>query len=425
MMRSSTLCALAAIVLLFPSSGESEQSKQTLSDYVRETRAARLKGNAPAWVKGATKAIALAPDHPDLLISAARANAAVGNNSEALKYLGQAVERGAGLDPVSLPEFAKLPMSPRLEQIVAQAKANLAPVSRAQLFATIPDKSAESEGIAYDPIARRVFVGSVHGEILQIDASGNTRSFVKGSGLREVYGLKVDPNRKLLWAVTGVFPNLFLDGPPKPDVGISGVHAYRLDNGELAEKYWLDERPTLHGFNDLAVARDGAVYVTDSAASAVYRLRSGEKKFEMFVRDDRMSFPNGIVLSPDDKNLYVAHIEGISLIEISTRKIQKLAVPANASVNSIDGLAYHNGALIGVQSSPYLARVAQIQLSRDGRSVEKVTVLNSRTPPEYNQTTLAVAEDSVYVVGGMPAADTTGKPLVPEPQPQVVRIPFG
>jgi DNA-binding beta-propeller fold protein YncE len=418
------ICVLAALLLVTRSGESTQQTETNLLDLVRQTRAARLKNDYRAWLDGAAKALALAPDHPDLLISAARANAALGNESEALRCLREAVERGAGLDLNTLPEFTGLTKSPGFEDIAACAKTNLAPVARGKIFALVPDKTADSEGIAYDSAGRRLFVGTVHGEVLQINASGNTRPFVKGSGLREVYGLKVDWKRQLLWAVTGIFPNLFADGPQKADVGIGGVHAYRLNSGELVEKFWFDERPILHGFNDLAVAQNGDVYVTDSATTAVYRLRSGEKKFEVFIRDARMPLPNGIALTPDDKNLYVAHIEGITLIEVATRKVQKLAVPMNASVNSIDGLAYRKGALVGVQNSPYLARVVQIELSPDGRSVERVVILNSRTPAEYNQTTLAVSDDSLYVVGGAPAVDAKGTPLAPEPRPQVVRIPF-
>jgi hypothetical protein len=83
----------------------------------------------------------------------------------------------------------------------------------------------------------------------------------RGGPLREVLGIKVDARRRLLWAVTGVFPDLFGAAPPKPDAGISGLVAYSLKDGKLVHQLGLDERPALHGFNDLAVARSGDVYV--------------------------------------------------------------------------------------------------------------------------------------------------------------------
>ena len=70
--------------------------------------------------------------------------------------------------------------------------------------------------------------------------------------------------------------------------------------------------------NDLALAADGSIYFTDPPYglegldrssqkelpfNGVYRLRpSGE----VDLLDDRLSFPNGIILSPDGRTLYVA-----------------------------------------------------------------------------------------------------------------------
>jgi len=114
----------------------------------------------------------------------------------------------------------------------------------------------------------------------------------------------------------------------------------------------------------------------------------------------------------------------LSAIDLGTRKVQHLTVPANASVNSIDGLAYYGAELIGVQPSPYLSRIARISLSKDGRSVTRVSTINSHSPAEYSQTTAVVAGDQLYVVGGSPAADTVGSPLTKEPKPQIIKIPL-
>ena len=399
------------------------EPRRTLIDWVRETRAARLKGDHRTWAEAGLRALEFAPDHPDLLVSVARAKAALGQEQESLALLRQAIRRGAGIDIPRVPELQKIAASPEFLALTEDARKNLAPVPRAQLFALIPDVTAQSEGITYDPSSHRVFVGTNHGEILQADESGLVTVFVpRGSGLLEVLGLKVDVDRRLLWAVNGAFPDLLSRDQPKPEVGVTGVHSFRLADGKLAAKYWLDERPILHGFNDLALARNGDVYITDSAEGAVYRVHAG--KLALFVRDERLTIANGIVLAPDQKRLYVASVEGISLIDTGTRKLQRLAVPKDASVNSIDGLAYYLGDLIGVQSSPYLARIVRIALASDGRSVKRVTTINSRLPPEYGQTTAAVAGDQLYVVGGAPANDTAGAPLAKEPKPQIVRIPL-
>jgi hypothetical protein len=134
------------------------------------------KGDHRGWLEAGVQS--LAPDHPDLLISVARARAALGQVKESLDSLRQAVDRGSGIDVARVPEFQKLPPSPELEALIARSRKNLAPVARAPLFAVIPDATANSEGIAYDPVSRRLFVGTVHGEILQVDERGSITPFV-------------------------------------------------------------------------------------------------------------------------------------------------------------------------------------------------------------------------------------------------------
>lgn len=110
-----------------------------------------------------------------------------------------------------------------------------------------------------------------------------------------------------------------------------------------------------------------------------------------------MSFPNGIVLTPDDSHLYVAHVEGISAVDVRTGKRVKLAIPSDAAVNSIDGLVWDRNDLLGIQSNPYLARVARIRLADDGLSVREVATMSSRPPAGLNLKTGVVVSDQFYM----------------------------
>ena len=171
-------------------------------DYMLEARAARLKGDLQTWLAAGGEALKLAPDNPEALISVSRVNAALGRNDEALRMLNEAVQRGAGLEPERFPEFERMKEEERFLEIAKRAKTNAAPLPRAETFTLLPK---QSEGIAYDPVSRRLFAG-IEGEILQIDAEGKVSPFASGNGLRQVLGIKVDPERRLLWAVSGRYP---------------------------------------------------------------------------------------------------------------------------------------------------------------------------------------------------------------------------
>ena len=402
------------------------EAPETLAEVATKARAARIKGDVPTWLDYATRTLALVPDHPDILMSVARANAAAGNKAAAIAHLERAGRKGAGADPARFAEFKTLSGDPQFETAAATIRQNLVPVAKAVRFADTPQ--GLSEGIAYDPVSRRLFSGTgeggKEGELYSVGLDGKTATFAKGGGLRQILGLKVDTRRRLLWLVTGRYPE---GGPTEPaDSGTGGVRAYNIDTGKLVTSVEVDERPALqHGFNDIALAADGTVYVTDSNSNAVYRLATGAKTLELLLRDPRMTFPNGLALSNDERTLYVASSEGINAINLSTGTRSLLPVPADGSVNSIDGLLLRDGIFYGNQNTPYLNRIVAAQLAPDGRSITRVWTVNSRTPAEYSHTTATIAGNDLYFIGGAPIADIYGGTNAAQPAPQIWKVPLG
>jgi hypothetical protein len=162
--------------------------------------------------------------------------------------------------PVRFAELANLDFSGARAGVLDRARANLSPVARGARFADLP--APECEGVAFDPRTSRLFTGSADGRILAIARDGAISTFAQG--LLQVLGIKVDERRRLLWAVSGRYPNLFA-ASPDPDTRYGGVRSFDIDSGRQAGAWDLDERPIRHGFNDLALARDGFT----SAACAI------------------------------------------------------------------------------------------------------------------------------------------------------------
>ncbi len=426
MMRGALLCLVAGLCStgLATAQPAPPAAAESLMELSTKAREARLKGDVPNWLEFATRTLALTPDHPDILISVARANAAAGNTAAALEYLAQAGRRGAGVDAARLPEFKALVREPGFEAAASAARRNLVPVAKAVAFADLPE---QSEGIAFDPVSRRLFTGADERGLIAIDMKGQTAPFASRDGLRQLLGLKVDAKRRLLWVVNGRYPDITYTDENRPaDAGTGGVRAYHLDTGALITAVEVDERPALvHGFNDMALAADGTVYVTDSNTNAVYRLAPGGKTLELLLRDSQMSFPNGIVLTPDGRTLYVAHAEGISALDLATATRRLLPVPADGAVTSIDGLLLKSNVLYGVQQSPYLHRIVAAALASDGRSITRVWTVNSRTPPEYGQSTATMAGDDLYMIGGNPMPDVYGGTNPAKPVGRIWRVPLG
>ena len=157
------------------------------------------------------------------------------------------------------------------------------------------------EGIAWDPGSRRLFVGSLaRNKIVAISPDGRVSDFVPSGrdGLQRVLGMKVDDPRKSLWVCSAE-----ADAP-----GGTKTRASTLFHFDLATRKTLRKIPSPRGgthlFNDIAIEKDGGLFLTDSEEGTVYRLRVGRDALEVFQAPGRFFYPNGIALSPDGRTLY-------------------------------------------------------------------------------------------------------------------------
>lgn len=331
-----------------------------------------------------------APDHGGVWLAMATAQARAGNRAEALRWLEKAVSRGLDFDLPDDPAFAPLRDSPEMKELLARAAANRRVVSRGRVALRIPEKDLIPEGIAHDPETGAFFVGSLHKrKIVRIDKAGKASDFTASGqdGLRDVLGLKVDPAARTLWACSGT--------GPESEPAASSLFRWDLATGKLLGRYELPGRP--HLCNDIALGRDGEVFVTDSRAGAVHRLR--EHRLETFVGPGTFDYPNGIAVSPDFKKLFVADFaKGLSIVDIATGQVRPLPHPERVHVAGIDGLYLDRGSLLAVQNAAGAERVVRFRLNAALDAIESEEVLESRNPLFAIPTTGVLAGGKLAVI---------------------------
>jgi gluconolactonase len=147
------------------------------------------------------------------------------------------------------------------------------------------------EGPAFDAQGRLYCVDLAYGRIFCVSQDGTFELVVRYDGVPN--GLKVLPGGKLLVA--------------DHTQGLLEVDPETEQIRPLLKSAWGEP---FRGLNDLCISRAGDVYFTDQGASglenpagSVYCLRA-TGKLELLV--ERMPSPNGIVLSPDERTLFVA-----------------------------------------------------------------------------------------------------------------------
>jgi hypothetical protein len=315
----------------------------------------------------------------------------LGERDAALELLRSLKGRKLGLIPVRDAGFDSVWDDPEFQKI-RKALADDEPQTPASPVAfRLKDPKLIPEGIAYDAEGMRFFIGSIaQHKIVAAHAKELSDFSSAADKLDAILGLAVDTTRKYLYAVT---TNGFEESAKNERR--NAVVRYDLKDGRLMDRFVAPDAMQL---NDLAIATDGTLYVTDSQTGSLFRKKPEEKTLTKFGATGALRGANGIALAPDGA-LYVTLSTGIARVDTTSGEPTRLPQPDTVVTGGIDGLYWHDGDLIGIQNSTNPGRVIRIVLTDKGMRIAGVTLLQSHHHPEFDEpTTGAIAQGALYVI---------------------------
>jgi hypothetical protein len=387
----------------------------------------RVEGAEPALAERLTTLRSALARHPGNAVfrwQLALAELQAGNPSGAVRELRRADEAGLELN-LEDPRLAPLRGDAAFQSLAKKVRQSRPPIPAGPTAFRIPEKDLVPEGIAFDSGDGSFYVGSLlKRKIVRVLRDGSAADLAgpKEGVPGDVLGLRVDAARRRLWAAVVV-----REGRPK-DRPSAALLLVELPSGQIRASYEpaADGR---HLFNDVALLADGTVFVTDSEAGTVYRLRPGESVLSRLLPPDSFDYPNGIAASADGRAVYVADgLDGITRLDPATGKRTVLGRPKGVSLDVIDGLYLVSGGLVAVQNGTGVDRVAWFALDPTGTRVVSVTVLARADPRFHVPTTAAVAPDGLYLLAnsfidalGDDGALRPGRELS---EPLVVKVPL-
>jgi hypothetical protein len=376
-MRLSILLVLAACVAGLPGARADEAASSPADQRVERIRALRQQRPADGV----------------LAYYEAAALVGAGRKQEAVDTLRGLLGRGLGLVPVRDLGFDSVWNDPPFQRVRQQLADEEARTPDSPLAFRLSDPKLIPEGIAYDAAGRRFFLGSVaQHKLVVVDAKGRGQRDVSrpADGLDAVLGVTVDAPRDRVCAVsTNAFENSVAQQRRNHIVcyGLKTLHPVaRL------------EAPDAKQLNDLVIAPDGTVYASDSEGHSVFRCAPKATTCSLLGDAGGIRGANGITLSPQGV-LFVSLTTGVARVGPATGDATRLPQPDNVVTGGIDGLYWHQGALIGVQNVTNPGRVIRIALAEDGKRIEGVTVLQSSHHAALDEpTTGAIANDALYLI---------------------------
>ena len=282
------------------------------------------------------------------------------------------------------------------DKSLTEEKALQLPIHLSEEYAEIAESDLIPEGIAHDNNTGTTYVSSTYKQkIVAIKADGSYSDFKteREEGLWSTVGMEVDESNNVLWVVSFNGNEVLPMKYPEPETEWrSKIYAYHLPGGELIQAY----EPRIKGkiaFNDLCVATNGKVYVSESLQNRVYCLDPTDASFtQLNIQDSMFIFPNGVTLSDDNTYLYIAVQSGIVQYKLEDQSHVFLQNPSGIVSNRIDGLAYYKGSLIANQS--YRKRILQFTLDEGGSAITHQRILEANNPYFDQPATGEIAENS-------------------------------
>ncbi len=318
------------------------------------------------------------------------------DTAESLKWLRE-LDRLRWTHGINEHDFLRSRSSREYRTIAAHLNAREPHVVRSSTAFVIPQRDLIPEGTAWDPETGNFYVSSIHlRKIVTVSSDGKTSDFIASGqdGIFGVLGMKVDPARRMLWAVSSVTPEM--GSKTGTAEGQSSVYAYDLRSGRLATKVVTGSanQPTL--LNDLVLLDDGSALITDTDRGALMRVRFGSDSIETWIPPDTFTFPNGIAVIEREPYAYVTDFDGLSRVDLRSRTVARLDGPDEETLSGIDGLTSYRGDLIGIQNGVGRPRVIRIHLDPERTAITGVDVLEAGNPQFDEPTTGVIANGAFY-----------------------------
>lgn len=260
---------------------------------------------------------------------------------------------------------------------------------------TIKEKDLIPEGITYDNKENAFYVGSIHKrKIVKIESNGKVSDFIteKENGIYNVLGMKVDVKRRILWVCS------YAGDGFTGEKGNAGIFKYNLVSGKLIKKYLLDNKTDKHLFNDIVITSAGNAYFTDTETGKIFSIDNNKDSLKVFINCGVFNRPNGIALSPDERNIFVSDDKGIHVVDMNG-KVKELKHPAGVATGGIDGLYFYKNSLVAVQNDFDPQRVVRFVLNKNCDSIEKMILLCQDNPLVFIPTTGVIVRDKFFIIG--------------------------
>ncbi len=264
--------------------------------------------------------------------------------------------------------------------------------------------SVASGGFAYDAVSGRFLVGSATDrKIVVVDEPSRRASdLVRGdsAGFRDMAAMQIDTRRGDLWVVSN-------------EGGSATLHKLQLIAGRPLTRLEASAAAGPIRFTDLTITPNGSVLLVDADGRRIFRAPPRATSLEQVASLD-LSTPVAIAAANGDGVVYVAHADGIARIDLAQGGAVPVRATAEAPLDTVARVWWHDGALVVLRTLASGARVMQrLDLDRRGTTVVSTQAIDVALPDASAALAVTLAGHDLFVMtdADAQAAAGTGGPV--------------
>ena len=259
-------------------------------------------------------------------------------------------------------------------------------------------------GLAYDAVSKRFLFGDRQGRKLVVVGEGTESEAADlvradSAGFEDISALEIDARRGDLWVASAA------------ENGGGLLHRLQLVSGRPLRTYAVPDALGPATLRDLAITPRG-VLVLDAQGGQILLLKPGAAALERVLLLD-VPAPTALAAGAQDGVAYVAHRDGISRVDLGTKKIANVRAPTGVSLGGFERVRWHGKGVIALGGAhDGTPRLVQLDLNAGGTTVTRVRMVHSPVPtPAAGQLFAIVSGDElVYVTAASGAEDGTASP---------------
>jgi sugar lactone lactonase YvrE len=370
---------------------------QDVQRYYTEAKKALENKDHAQFYASIMQAYDLHPYNQNILWHAGLAAALTNRSDEAIAFLVRAINIDANYD-LANPNLSSIKSLPAFQQLSKSKDMLNRPVIRSDTAFILEDRQLHLESIAFDPIGKALYGGSIHKrKIIKVDEQGGVSDFTLAEqyNIASVFGLKIDTCNKILWACSSAVPEM-----QHYDSSLaSSLVKFDLNTKQLLKSYQPADTLSGHIFGDVILDSKGAPYVSNSKNNLIYKYDQGLNSLIPYFTSTEFWNIQGLAFSEHDKALFISdYIKGIYKLDTKTMKVTKMSVAYDLSLKGSDGIYYFRNSLITVQNGVQPNRVVRHFIGESGTEFVKYEYIDNAHPAFGEPTTGTFSGDTFYYI---------------------------